>query len=775
MNVLFVNINLLSDKKSTNTVPLVCGYIAAYLNANGHNGYIIDDLKDTPLTLRMLDNYLNRLEPRIVCFSAYHYQMERIRFFARFIKQRRPETVIVLGGPQIVFMPAQALEDLDDVDIICNRGEGEAVLLEIANSLASGAGFRHIEGIAFKEKGEITGNPAPKSFTQDLDKYPSPYITGVIDLSGKTMASLLTSRGCEHVCNFCATPFFYHKKIQFHSIKRVLDEMEYLAKKGIQRFWIADPNFTAHRGRVVELMEEKIHRGIKTPFWCQTRVDLVDEELLDLMQKAGLDTIGFGFESGSDEVLNRMHKDVTVEHFHHMVQYAQSKGLQVELFSMYGQPDETVADAKKTLNVVRQYNIPIYANSHAQQLQLYFGSVYARDPERFGLKIDTTYRPNYLSAWFDYETDKLNKNDLVKIQALWTLYNAETVLNVKNRMNIFHSMDLLLSSRASLKEEKQFYEMVVKLSSMVEHVEQIKELIDQYVKLFSPDKRELYSLFSQVEAYNEVNNAVVENSRVIVYCEYDQPLDLQESLVKFGLNDLRHDVPKGVLIGMQKNETKVVPININHKLRVTVLKVYERKKIKNLKELKANFKTHDYSFLSHDMLEKSSNELQLYLALKSTPLSDLVKMPAVFLYLISFYAKLHRFDEIEKCFNFAKTTVNATKIVAESVGDIMSRAGRYKQSLSYFDKAADNDDVRIKKANALVKSFEFNEAYKILTGITDNSGLLYKELLLECLQHVRPEEKSLIKQIDSEVLDLKVQNAWDNETSAHSPVFHGKQ
>ena len=776
MNVLFININLLSDKKSTNTVPLVCGYIAANLNANGHNGYIVDDVRDLPLTLKYLENYLNRLQPRIICFSAYHYQMDRIRYFARFIKQFNPEIVIVLGGPQIVFMPAQALEDLDDVDIICNRGEGEAVLLEIANSMASCAGFRHIEGIAYKENGKITDNPAPKCFTPDLDIYPSPYINDVINLSGKTMATLLTSRGCEHICNFCATPYFYHKKIQFHSIERVLDEMECLTKKGINRFWIADPNFTAYRERTVKLMEEKIERGIKTPFWCQTRVDLVDEELLDLMRKAGLDTIGFGLESGSDEVLNKMHKDVTVEHFHRMVKYAQSIGLEVELFSMYGQPNETVEDAKKTLDIVRKYKITIYANSHAQQLQLYFGSAYARSPERFGLKIDNTYRPNYLSAWFDYETDKLNKNDLTKIQALWSLYNAETELNAKNRFNIFHSMDLLLTNRDSLKEEKRFYEMVVNLSSLVEHTALVKELIDQYIKLFSPDKRELFSVLSQVEAYSEVSSGVVENSRVIFYCEYDQPLDSLEPPIKSGLNDFRYDIPKGVLIGMKKNETKMVSVNLNKKVNqyITVLSIYERKKIKTIKELKDNLKTHDYSFLTYEMLGKSSDELLLYLALNSTPLGELIEMPAVYLNLVSFYAKLHRFREIENCFNFARTKLNATEKIAESIGDIISRAGRYTQSLSYFDKAKDSDDLRIKKAYALVYSSQFSEAYKILSGMPNNSSLLYNELLMECLRNVKPEEKSLIKKIDREVLNLRVQDAWDNETSMQAPGFHGK-
>jgi len=107
------------------------------------------------------------------------------------------------------------------------------------------------------------------------------------------------------VCNFCVTPFFNKRKIRFHSIDHVLEEVAYLEKIGMESIWIGDPNFTAYRDRTVELMKEKIKRGIKIPFWCQTRVDMVDEELLTLMKEAGLRCVGFGLEAGSDKVLER--------------------------------------------------------------------------------------------------------------------------------------------------------------------------------------------------------------------------------------------------------------------------------------------------------------------------------------------------------------------------------------------------------------------------------------------------------------------------------------
>jgi len=89
---------------------------------------------------------------------------------------------------------------------------------------------------------------------------------------------------------------------------------------------------------------------------------------------------------------------------------------------MYGQPGETIEDAKKTIEIVRKYNIPIYANSYAQRLQVTAGSLYGTKPEKYGFKIYNNYRPRYLSVWNDYDTNTLSSKDFDKIHALWTLY-----------------------------------------------------------------------------------------------------------------------------------------------------------------------------------------------------------------------------------------------------------------------------------------------------------------------------------------------------------------
>jgi radical SAM superfamily enzyme YgiQ (UPF0313 family) len=775
MNVMFININQLSLKHSPDTIPLNAGYISAYLIANGHNAIIVDDVKDVPLTLKRLDKFISEFKPGIIGFSAYHYQMERIRYFARFIKKFYPDIKVVLGGPQALFLPAEALDDLVDFDVICNRGEGEITLLSLAEALECGKDFSDIKGIIYKKDGQSVLNPAPLSLPEDLDIYPSPYITGVINLKGKTMASIFTSRGCEHVCNFCVTPFFNKRKIRFHSIDHVLEDMAYLEKIGMENIWIGDPNFTAYRDRTEELMKEKIRRGIKIPFWCQTRVDMVDEDLLTLMKEAGLYCVGFGLEAGSDKVLEIMHKGVEVDKFHKMVSFAQSIGIDVELFSMYGQPGETIEDAKKTIEIVRKYNIPIYANSYAQRLQVTAGSLYGTKPEKYGFKIYNNYRPRYLSVWNDYDTNTLSSKDFDKIHALWTLYNAEIELNLKNRVNIFHAIDFILSYKDDLKKEKRFYEIGVYLASLLENEELLNSFIDGFTKEISSDKSAIFDLLSHLEVYEETDAPVDENSRVIIYCEYDKQPDVISLPVQPGLNDLRYDVAKDLIKGMKKGDATVIPASIGlpANCKVQVLNVYKRKKVKTLKELKNTKISHNYNFIHLKMLEHSQNELILFLYLKSMPIESLVEMPGVFLNLISFYAKMHKFKNIEKAYNILCRHFPEREKAAESIGDIIGFAGKYDEALKYYDKAGTNDNIFLKKANALVMCKRYEDAYDILKNMGEKPYFYYKKVLCDCLKYLKPDETQLIQILDFELIDMFVESGLQNEQEMGTPVVHG--
>ncbi len=260
MAFLFINVNHDVGYESSESIPISTGYILAALKAGGFDGIILDDLRDRPLSLRNLEKWIRRIDPWVVGFTAYQSTMSRIRFLCRYIKSRHPKIQVVLGGPQVSAMPSGALEALCDVDALV-RGEGEVILPAIGRALQAGGNLEEIPGITCRSDGRIIeSGPVPEG-PEDLDFYPSPYLANLLNLEGKNTAILLSSRGCRHVCWFCITPRICGGKVRCHSVERTIAEMEFLAGKGIKRFWFADPNFTEEQGQNGETTRRENQEG----------------------------------------------------------------------------------------------------------------------------------------------------------------------------------------------------------------------------------------------------------------------------------------------------------------------------------------------------------------------------------------------------------------------------------------------------------------------------------------------------------------------------------
>jgi radical SAM superfamily enzyme YgiQ (UPF0313 family) len=237
-------------------------------------------------------------------------------------------------------------------------------------------------------------------------------------------AVLITSRGCPHRCLFCTTPAACGP-IRCHTVERVLDEVELVARRGSGRLWFADPNFSFSRTRTEALLEGILRRGLEVSMWVETRADLVDEELLSLMRRAGVHTVAMGLESAVTAVLGRLGKALDPERLRWAVTAARAARLEVELFSLYGLPGESLKDALATLAFVRSLGVPIRGNSNAQQMQLYFGSSVSDDPAAHGVRPTCDQRPPYLSVGAEFETAWMDRDDIAAVRAAWRAASAD--------------------------------------------------------------------------------------------------------------------------------------------------------------------------------------------------------------------------------------------------------------------------------------------------------------------------------------------------------------
>jgi len=790
VSFLFINVNHDVGYESSESIPISAGYILAALKARGSRGIIIDDLRDRPLTLNSLERWIRRIEPKVIGLTAYQSTMGRIRFLSRYIKSRHRRIHVVLGGPQIVVMPSGALEALEDVDALV-RGEGEVVMLEMARVLHEGDGLEKVDGITCRCEGRIvdTGpGPAPAC---DLDEYPSPYLGGILNLEGKTTAILLSSRGCTHVCRFCITPRLCRGEVRYHSVQRVADEMELLASQGIERFWFADPNFTEDPDRTERLLEEKIRRGIATPFWCQTRSDMIGPSMMRRLKEAGADTIAFGLESGSPGVLKKTNKRIELQQLRQNIQAAQSLGLETELFSIFGLPDETVEDARQTLEFVQSLGIPIESNSGSQQMQLYFGSIYEKNPSGYGIRPLEVYRPHFLSVGDRYDTDAMSAEQIRKVRNLWTLANEQMQMDVHYKQRTFEVIDFLLENRDDLHDEPAYHAYGAMACAAIEEFHLLIGFLEGYENLAESQGFSSSELISALGFFQQTSEPAGPRDRVIFDSRsYIGGVPFTGISGKYwdvllGRGLLLPSFERGFISAIAGQEVRfsfTFPDDYDHaelqgkevEVHAKIHKVFKplvAQTIEDVKELKiSNY----YPFPDLDLL-REQNEILYYLALRDADPRELLKTPSHFLAFTHKLAKLGRLDRVRGLASLLEGKPTALNALA----DTLVAAGKCQWALKYYEAlSAQVPSTALKRVRCLLNMNRPDQAIRVMEDAPESSGLEFQETLLECLKAARP-ESGRIPSLEHHVMDLRVKSSLEREMTSRSgqfssqPLVHG--
>jgi radical SAM superfamily enzyme YgiQ (UPF0313 family) len=419
MRVLLIDINPFMPP----VTPISLGNLGAVLKASGHAVEVISLGSNSMFSQQGVVSYLRRYRPHLIGFGTYQRNIPHVRALAQLAKRVLPDCRVVLGGPQATFMPDAAVSALREVDFL-SRGEGEQVIRNIAEAMEQGVEGQPIAGATIRTAGGECISGPPIEVQRELDEYPSPWLTGVLDPAAMDESIILTSRGCPNNCCFCYTPAAFGPGTCSQSVERVLEDLAYVSQKGTGRLWFADPNFSFSETRVVEILEGILHRGLKVSMWIETRADMLTPELIDLMKRAGVHSIAMGLESASPNVYPALNKGIDPEQIGQAARTAIASGLEAELFSQFALPNETRDDALQTLRFVMDCGVKIQGNSNAQQMHLYFGTdLYANYGER-GIKPLRSDLAPYLAIGGAFETDWMTSEEIMQVERAW---RAESV------------------------------------------------------------------------------------------------------------------------------------------------------------------------------------------------------------------------------------------------------------------------------------------------------------------------------------------------------------
>lgn len=321
--------------------PLGVTYVAAAFEAAGAEVRIFDYIVSR-YTPEKLNAQIDAFEPHVLGATSVTLNFPVAARILDRAKQHRPSMITVMGGPHASFDDRNTLTGYPGIDLIV-RGEGEGTIAELMACGMDPGAWDRIKGISFRRDGGIVATE-PRPFIEDLDGLPLP-ARHLLPLSRYQALgypiSIITSRGCPYSCIFCLGRRMVGSRVRQRSPRLVVDEIEQILSYGIDRINVADDLFVSNRGKVTEVCEEMLTRGLRFAWSAFARVNTVDRQTLRLMRKAGCDSISFGVESGNREMLKRIRKGITLEQVREAVSLCREAGIIAHASFIAGLPGET--------------------------------------------------------------------------------------------------------------------------------------------------------------------------------------------------------------------------------------------------------------------------------------------------------------------------------------------------------------------------------------------------------------------------------------------------
>ena len=242
-----------------------------------------------------------------------------------------------------------------DVDFAV-RGEGENTMLQLCRALVDGEScLEEIDGLSFRNGNGPVHN-RDRDLIRNLDDLPFPLRTDLVFpelFSIPDLGVVITSRGCPFECTFCSAKSMWTRKVRFRSAGNIIEELKQIIHgHHLKEFFFWDDSFTANRKRIMDLCRGIMDENLAISWGCTTRIDLIDDELLGLMKKAGCSQMDVGIESGSEPILKKIKKGINLKQVHRGLELINNNNIFPTAFFMIGFPEETDQDIQQTFHLM---------------------------------------------------------------------------------------------------------------------------------------------------------------------------------------------------------------------------------------------------------------------------------------------------------------------------------------------------------------------------------------------------------------------------------------
>ena len=349
-------------KSATVYYPLWLSYAAGVLDKRGYELKIIDapaKCYKKQQTLDMIKEY----NPGLIVIDTSTGSIVNDLSFTKKIKEMMPDVKTCLVGTHVSATVSEILpKHKDFVDFIA-RHEYDYTIPELVDAIEDKMDISDVLGISYTERGELKDNP-DRPYIENMDELPfaSAVYKKYLDYKDYFYAhvsyptvSIFSSRGCPSRCIYCMySQVMFGKAYRKRSAKNLYDEIVYITKNfpDVKEILIDDDNFSVDQKSVQEFCKLMIENHINLKWVCECRVNLTYDTMV-LMRKAGCRLIVTGYESGSQKILDNMHKGITLEQSKRFNDAARRARIRVHGCFMVGNPGETRETMMETLNFAK--------------------------------------------------------------------------------------------------------------------------------------------------------------------------------------------------------------------------------------------------------------------------------------------------------------------------------------------------------------------------------------------------------------------------------------
>ncbi len=333
--------------------------LSAYIKKNMPEAVI--KVMDTSIFDLSEDGIINeskRFKPDIFGITCATVSYNASKRILEKIKRQSHIALTVMGGPHLSAMPKEVMLECPylDVGVI---GEGETSFSEIIEFMSKKRTISGIDGIIYREGSDIITSKQ-KKVIENLDLLPFPDLDDVIMAknsrhtpirnSNGFSVHLVTSRGCPFRCSHCEQAVF-GSVYRSNSTRYILEEIKFLKDMyNVKSIAFEDDSFVINKKKMIEFCTELLKQEIKISWSCSLRNELLDEELLSIMKKAGCNYLYFGIESGSNEMLKLLGKNTPLEKIEDHVNKSRKAGIKVHGSFVIGLPTETKQQIDTTID-----------------------------------------------------------------------------------------------------------------------------------------------------------------------------------------------------------------------------------------------------------------------------------------------------------------------------------------------------------------------------------------------------------------------------------------